>query len=123
MKETKFTECVNAVNLKQGLYFDDLKKYFPKCFRLVIDYFGIDDSLLEIRYHSSDWLGHELFYFFDSQNIYIDILVVCFMNPATFVYSIRRRNKNRVTVRGIESRRKAEQLAFIRAFEILEKKI
>lgn len=122
-QETKTAECEKAVSLRHGLYFDDLKKYFPKCYRLVIDSFGIDDSLLEIRYHSNDWLRHDLFYFFDSQKIFIDIFTDFFMYPATFIYSIRQRNKNRITLGNIETRLKAEQSAFIKAFEILEGKI
>jgi len=122
-QESKIAECEKAVSLRHGLYFDDLKKYFPKSFKLVIDSFQIDDSLLEIRYHSNDWLRHDLFYFFDAQNIYIDIFTDFYMNPATFCYSIRRRNKNRITSGNIISRPKAEQLAFVKAFEILEQKI
>ncbi|WP_448506376.1 hypothetical protein [Immundisolibacter sp.] len=116
-------KLLNKLNLGQGLYFDDLKKYFPKSFELVIKSFQIDDSLLEIRYHSNDWLRHNLLYFFDAQEIYIDIFTDLYMNPTTFCYSIRRRNENRITSGKIESRNKAEQLAFLKSFEILEQKI
>ena len=126
-QETKTAECDKAVSLRHGLYFDELKKLSPKSFKLVIDSFQIDDSLLEIRYHSNEWLRQNLFYFFDSQNIYVNVAAnlyakynwtIIINSPGKPGYDVVYNH-----MCDYNSRIEAETSSFIRAFEILEQKI
>ena len=100
-----------------------IKGSCPKAYALLIKYYSIDESLIGTRYFPEDYLGRNLYDFFDEQGIYIGI-IYSYVEPEGFhaeIYNFSIRD--RWYKHYYETRTEAEEKAFEQAFEILENKL
>ena len=98
----------------------EIKEKYPKAGELLVKRYNIDESLVDIRYFVEDYLGRNLYDFFDEQGIIISIWATLnFLGKHTgFRIKI-----DFTDVKDYKTRALAEEKAFTKAFEILESKL
>ena len=107
-----------------------IKGSCPKAYALLIKHYSIDESLIGTRYFPEDYLGRNLYDFFDEQGICIGIIYQYYYNTLDtcdhyyFDWEIMFGVDDKIISSDVEesTRTEAEEKAFEKAFEILESK-
>ena len=103
-----------------------IKGSCPKAYALLIKYYSIDESLIGTRYFPEDYLGRNLYDFFDSQGIIVEITKY-YHNAGNTKWNYDVSDELNYNLGNnfdeYATRTEAEEKAFEKAFEILEDKL